>query len=352
MSRMNVLTAALVAASVITCNGEEAKSEDAKPAETAAAPAKDPNEAVITVNGKKLTRGEVEADVARILESRQQQIPAGQVPMAKRYFSNQIAQEFVINTVLAAKAAEHGLTCSDEDLQKRFEELTEKVKGRPDVPKTLDEMLEKHPLGRERALESFKANVLIGRLIKAEAKDTEDYTAKAKEIIDDIVRKNESLKDSEATALARIKELKAELDKVPADQKAEKFAELAKANSACPSSAKGGDLGEFGHGQMVPEFDKAAFELEIGQISEPVKTQFGYHLVMTTGKTGDKVRASHILIKAEKPQKVPQLEQVVERLRKSGESMAAQKFVLEMLRQAEISAADDFKQILPPPAEQ
>ena len=49
--------------------------------------------------------------------------------------------------------------------------------------------------------------------------------------------------------------------------------------SSCPSSQNGGSLGEFGHGQMVPEFDQACFAMEVGAISEPVKTQFGYHII-------------------------------------------------------------------------
>jgi peptidyl-prolyl cis-trans isomerase C len=57
------------------------------------------------------------------------------------------------------------------------------------------------------------------------------------------------------------------------------FEEAAQKYSKCPSSAQGGSLGSFTRGRMVPEFEKAAFELEVGQISEPVKTQFGYHLI-------------------------------------------------------------------------
>lgn len=58
------------------------------------------------------------------------------------------------------------------------------------------------------------------------------------------------------------------------------FADLAKEHSSCPSGQAGGSLGEFGQGQMVPEFDAVIFsDLPIGQVSNPVKTQFGYHLI-------------------------------------------------------------------------
>ncbi len=57
------------------------------------------------------------------------------------------------------------------------------------------------------------------------------------------------------------------------------FEDAAKAFSSCPSSQRGGDLGEFGRGQMVPEFDKACFEMAVGEMRGPVKTQFGFHLI-------------------------------------------------------------------------
>ncbi len=63
------------------------------------------------------------------------------------------------------------------------------------------------------------------------------------------------------------------------------FAEIAKINSSCPSSAQGGDLGEFGPGMMVPEFDKVVFSAPINQVQGPVKTQFGYHLLEVTERT-------------------------------------------------------------------
>jgi peptidyl-prolyl cis-trans isomerase C len=57
------------------------------------------------------------------------------------------------------------------------------------------------------------------------------------------------------------------------------FGALAKEHSTCPSGRSGGDLGEFGPGQMVKEFDTVCFNEEVGKVHGPVKTQFGYHLI-------------------------------------------------------------------------
>ena len=63
------------------------------------------------------------------------------------------------------------------------------------------------------------------------------------------------------------------------------FEEAAKENSTCPSGAKGGALGSFGQGQMVPEFDKVVFNDEVGVVHGPVQTQFGYHLLEITERS-------------------------------------------------------------------
>jgi len=60
------------------------------------------------------------------------------------------------------------------------------------------------------------------------------------------------------------------------------FADLAKQHSKCPSGANGGDLGMFGRGMMVKPFEDAAFDTNVGDITGPVQTQFGYHLIQRT----------------------------------------------------------------------
>ena len=62
------------------------------------------------------------------------------------------------------------------------------------------------------------------------------------------------------------------------------FADVAKTNSTCPSSRQGGDLGEFGPGMMVPEFDKVVFSAPLNEVQGPVQTQFGYPLLVTSRK--------------------------------------------------------------------
>lgn len=63
------------------------------------------------------------------------------------------------------------------------------------------------------------------------------------------------------------------------------FAAVAAEHSQCPSGAKGGDLGEFGPGQMVPEFDQVVFSAEVGSLQGPVQTQFGFHLLEVTSRS-------------------------------------------------------------------
>ncbi|MGL5047269.1 MAG: peptidylprolyl isomerase [Shewanella sp.] len=63
------------------------------------------------------------------------------------------------------------------------------------------------------------------------------------------------------------------------------FAQVARANSSCPSGAQGGELGSFGPGMMVREFDEVVFSAPLNEVQGPVKTQFGFHLLEVTSRT-------------------------------------------------------------------
>ncbi|NND90416.1 MAG: peptidylprolyl isomerase [Granulosicoccus sp.] len=83
------------------------------------------------------------------------------------------------------------------------------------------------------------------------------------------------LVDSEDKCQSLIDEIKGGAD----------FAAVAREHSSCPSKRDGGNLGTFGKGQMVPEFETACFEGEVGEVQGPIKTQFGYHAVEVTDRS-------------------------------------------------------------------
>ena len=348
-------TAALAAMMVVGCGKKDAAADGdkaaVKPAGAAAAASVDPKKVAVQVNDAKLTYGEMDADIAKIIEA--QKIPAEQVEQAKTYFREQMAQQFVMKSLLLAEIGKKGMKLSDEDRKKREEEFLKSVAGRPNAPKTIDELLEKHPFGKERARKEFDESILIQKLLEQEvtskiklddkkvdeqfAVATSNYTAAAK---------------AAAGAEGKIKDLKKQLDGLKGDALTNKFAQLAKEHSDCPSKSKGGDLGPFTRGQMVPEFDKVAFELEPLKVSDPVKTQFGWHLVMVTKKMpavkaeGDKpaepekVQASHILLTSRKPDKAPTRDDVVAQMKRPQEQVAMRKYFDGLRATAKITAPD------------
>lgn len=384
MAKINIACAAVAAATLMTacCDGKNCESANctntvdkttcAKEAKACCehetkAPAeiqlpaeepKDPSQVLISVNDKKLTRGEVDAILDKVIAAQSANMPAEQAAQMKSFMKvqgvRQMVQQFMVETALSAAANALGYKLDDAEFEKRKADIMKQFSGAPDAPKTFDELLEKSPLGKEKTLQSIRTNMVIDKMIKAEVfdKDKKDYTADANKIIDNLKTQNAKCLNAEA-AKAKIDELKKQLDAAAPDKKAALFADLAKANSACPSGSKGGDLGEFGHGQMVPEFDKAAFALNVGEISDPVKTQFGYHLIMTTKKTPaadgkeESVQASHILVKVSEPRPLPKLEEVVESLKNTANRQNVGKFLENLVRKSKIEVADEFKDLLP-----
>ena len=319
-------------------------------AETKAAPV-DPNAVMVSVNGKTLTRGKLDADVEAVLKMQKAQIPPEQMDEAKKVYGERLAQQFLMQTLLLDEANKKGIKVSDEDRKKLEAEFVKANASRPGAPKSFAEMAEKSPFGKERGLKDIEDSLKIQKLLEQEV------TSKIKV---DEKKVDEIVNDAQKKALdaeAKIRTLKKSFDGLTGAALTNKFAEVAKANSACPSKEKGGDLGEFTHGQMVKEFDEVAFKSEPFKVSDPVKTQFGWHLIMVTKKTpaveakGDtpaspeKVQASHILLSA---RAVPSKEQVLQGMKRQQEQQAMGKY-FEGLRAATKIEAPGYPNLLPKP---
>lgn len=95
------------------------------------------------------------------------------------------------------------------------------------------------------------------------------------------IKTSHILVDNEAKADEIVKEINNGLS----------FEEAARKYSSCPSSSDGGDLGYFAKGKMVPEFEDIAFDMELDEVSAPIKTQFGYHIIKLTGKKEQSIKA-------------------------------------------------------------
>ena len=299
---------------------------------------------VVKVNDATLMQSQVDADVSKLLESRKGQIPPEQMEQAKDMFSRQIAQTFVMKSLLLGEVKRLGITMTTAERKEREDELIKQGANNPGAPKSLAEFAEKYPLGKERALQEFEDGILIQKMLEQEVGSK--VKIDPKEVEKQLAEAQKNAKEAAAKAAGaetKIKALKKQLDGLKGDALAKKFAELAKANSDCPSKEKGGDLGEFTKGRMVPEFEKAAFALPLNTVSDPVKTQFGWHLIMTTKKTpavaakGDtpaspeKVQASHILLMARETQKAPTKDEL-EKMLKGREQQQAMRVYFEALR--------------------
>ena len=309
----------------------------------------------VSVDGQILTKEAIEADVAAIVKAQGGNIPAEQLNYAKQSMANQVVQSFIIEKVLVAAAKEAGFEVTDADRRARETEFLKATEKTPDPPKSMEEYFNKFPLGYARAKAEFENGILIDKMIKNEQSKQApvDYEVEIDRMLQNIAYSNELAKTSESTARSQILEMRRSILAGPKSSWKKRFAEMAKQRSACPSSAKGGDLGEFTHGQMVKEFDDVAFSLPVGSVSDPVRTQFGYHLIMVDQKIPrsesgpEKVRARHILVNVLKVQNVPSREDVRAVLKKQDERRFVQEFVRQKIKAADIKASEDYKRFLP-----
>lgn len=171
--------------------------------------------------------------------------------------------------VVASYAKEQGLEENTNLVQEdRIKDLIQKLRYKLIADAKIDENQMKEYFEKNAMIydipESANINIIEMNLIPS-AEDEKAAEEKAKKILEDL-------------------------------KGGENFAKLAMAYSDDGSSSKGGDLGWFKKGKMIPEFEKAAFEGEIGLYPEVVKTKYGYHIIKVVDKKEDSVKASHILI--------------------------------------------------------
>ncbi len=209
---------------------------------------------LVTVNGKNITKQDAQAFVTA-------QAPQANFADLKPEEQKMIKDRLVEKQLFTELAAKEGI-----DKKPEFQRNMEKIKEELLVNMWMKEQMDNAVVSDSEAKEFYKKNAdkFIGKATMHARHILVKTEEEAKKIID------------------ALKSLKAE------DLKA-KFIELAKKESTGPSGPKGGDLGTFTKGQMVPEFSKAAWALNNGEITkEPVKTQFGYHVIYLETKNDAK----------------------------------------------------------------
>lgn len=324
------------------------------------ASAADKDDAVVSVGSAKLTRGELDADVNRVMEAQKASIPAFRREEARKFFSQRIADMFITKTLVLGEAKKAGIAVSDDEFKAYVDEALKAAGGRPGAPTTLDELVANHPFGPERGLAEFKDSAVVKKFVEQKiAPDVKVDPAALKkqydEIVSNITQRAQASKPEQVqashilvktdntktddVAKKEIDGLYAQLKDLKGDELKAKFAELAKAKSDCPSKAKGGDLGPFGHGQMVPEFDKAAFELAEGALSQPVKTQFGWHLILTTKKIPGETRTAEEVERQVEAQK-PKIADVEKWMKGQQVQRAFQAYVDKLRSEVKITSPD------------
>lgn len=282
--------------------GAETKtSTDKTEAETA------PDDIAVTVNGTNITEAELAKAMKPRLDAIAKQatnLPPTFMEQYKKQIKPRVLDQLITQHLLKEKVEESNIAVTDEEVINQIKELI----SQQQQPLTLEEFKKKiaeHGLNFEDMKNDVRNRLsydkLFSPLLEGKISVTEEdarkyYDENLKRFeqpeqiaVSHILIKpepidpnsedpNEAEKLFKAAALAKAQDLLKQL-KDGAD-----FAELAKANSDCPSAKDGGDLGFFPRGQLTPPFEKAAFDLELGQLSDVVETSYGYHIIQKTGQ--------------------------------------------------------------------
>jgi len=283
------VVAALVSSGTAALAAEPAAKQEKAPAAVVApvAPAVAPLQGpVARINGVAIDA--VELRRARKVLLRGQSVPAEQ----QAALDKQALEQLVSAELLYQAAAKLEV----KDLDKKIEDKLAQGKARFKDPQDFQKAIKDLEMNEKDLHEYTRRDLLISNFVEstlmAKAVVSDEDAKKFYDQNQDKFKRDESVKAShiligvDATATAD--------DKKKAREKADKlrkelaggadFAALAKSNSTCPSAQQGGDLGFFNKGQMVAPFEKAAYALKQGEISDVVETQFGYHIIRLTDR--------------------------------------------------------------------
>jgi len=267
-----------------------------------AAPAPDPNLAVVTINGEAITEGQLGAAVDNQMRRAGAQfrgMPPGIVEQVKNQMRQRVLDMLVSERLLDQQIEAADVVVTDEEIlasiaaqgARRNPPMTvDQFKAAVEAQGgTFEEAKEQYRKGLAR--QKFMESQWAGKIDVNEADAQAYYDATPAEF-----KNEEKVRASHVLIKPATPEPGADpnITKVAARAKTEKllqeikdgadFAEVAKANSDCPSASKGGDLGFFPRKQMVPPFDKAAFAMQPGEMSGIVETKFGYHIIKVTDR--------------------------------------------------------------------
>lgn len=218
---------------------------------------------LVTVNGKAITEQEVDSELMQATQGRFNQVPAEK----QQQLRNQVLEQLIAKELIYEDAKKNGIMDTKE-YKDEYNEVLKRIKKELAVQVWQKKELDKVSISNKDVKKYYDSN-------KEEFNEKESVHARH------ILVKSEN----EAKDIAK------ELKPLKGSKLKSKFIELAKSKSTGPSGPKGGDLGYFAQGQMVPEFNEEVFSMKVGTISEPVKTQFGYHVIYLEDKKESKTRS-------------------------------------------------------------
>lgn len=241
--------------------------------------------AAAVVGGRKITAGEVAEGLERFRETQEYQrlTAQGNAESIRRRFEQAYLSELIRRAVLAPRAEELGIEVTDEEVNETIEGIQDDFES----PSAFEEALKEQGLDQEQLVEIVRDNILEDKVREEVTGDIEpteeEIRAYYQENIADYTRTRSSHILVKEFALA--KQLANQLQKAPKKQLENLFADQARQYSTDKQSAKkGGDLGFTTAGQLVEQYENTVADMEIGEVSDPVQSQFGYHVILLTDR--------------------------------------------------------------------